>query len=160
VRRNFVLSLADVMLNHFVGVDGNAFVRVKSNAEQTRVSVNDISIVTELQVVHDSRLVQVRQGSAVISTIETRRVHGVNISLASVRGFLTGLLDENLGVVTLFAEHLSGVEGTFAIRNPDEGLVFLLNEDVTLRTSVSEVSFEVGKVLRHRVVVATVLLSK
>jgi hypothetical protein len=39
VRRNLVFSLADVMLNHLFGVDRDALVRVKSNAEQTGVGL-------------------------------------------------------------------------------------------------------------------------
>ena len=61
VRRHFITPLALVNLDHTVGVDGIALVRVDDHTEETRVGVNEPGYVASLQVVQHRGIVQVGQ---------------------------------------------------------------------------------------------------
>ena len=52
--RHFILSLATVDTNNVVIVYGEPLVRIDSDTEETRVSVNHESLVSFIQVVDDS----------------------------------------------------------------------------------------------------------
>ena len=61
MRRHLITPLALVDLDSAVGVDGVALVWVDHNTEETRVGVDELIHIANLQVVQDGRVVQVCQ---------------------------------------------------------------------------------------------------
>jgi hypothetical protein len=76
VRGDFIPSLSAVIVNHGGCVNGNHLVRVDGNAEKSRVGVDQVSLVTLVEIVEDGGFVQVREISTIFDTIELGRIHG------------------------------------------------------------------------------------
>ena len=77
--RDFIPPLAQVHLHHSLGVDGVPLVWVDNNTEETRVGVDKLSLVTDLQVVEDRGIIEICQVSHVLTLLKLGRVDLTNI---------------------------------------------------------------------------------
>ena len=74
VRGNLVSPLSKVHLDNSSSVDGVPLVGVHHNTEETRVSVDELSLEANLQVVEDRGIVQESQVSHVFALLEFGRI--------------------------------------------------------------------------------------
>jgi len=77
---NLIPSLANVHLDHSLGVDREPLVGVDNNTEKARVGVDELGLKTDLQVVEDRGIIEVGQVSHVLTFLKLGRVDLANLS--------------------------------------------------------------------------------
>jgi len=115
VRGNFVPPLATVEINHVRSIDGDLLVRVDSHTEKSGVGIDEVFLVTFVEIVEDSWFIQVGQVSAVVNTIKLGGVHGM--TQRGLELFLTSIGSGD-GVSTRLGKNFTGDETQFLVRNP------------------------------------------
>ena len=76
---DLIPPLAQVHLDHSLGVDGVPLVGVDDNTEETRVGVDKLGLETDLQVVEDRGIIEESQVSHVFAFLELGRVDLANL---------------------------------------------------------------------------------
>ena len=79
VRRHFILPLAKVHFTRSFCIDRIPLVGVHHNAEQSRISVDQLGLETNLQVVEDRGIIQERQVGHVFTLLELGWVDLTNL---------------------------------------------------------------------------------
>jgi hypothetical protein len=77
---NLIPSLANVHLDHSLGVDREPLVGVDNNTEKARVGVDELGLKTDLQVVEYRGIIEVGQVSHVLTFLKLGRVDLANLS--------------------------------------------------------------------------------
>jgi len=146
VRGNLITTLADVSADHLVSVDRDSLERVDGNQEKARVCVDDVSLVSQTQVVEHGGLREVRDGSTILNTIELGRVTLKLISLSLGHGdLITAIGVLNLDIVAVLRKDDTGVVVALSIRNPHIGLISSVGELIVVRATILQVSLVVRK---------------
>ena len=78
--RNFIPSLADVHLDHRLGIDGETLVGVDDNTEEARVGVDKLGLEADLQVVEDRGVIEEGQVGHVLTLLKLGWVDLSNLS--------------------------------------------------------------------------------
>jgi len=121
VRGDLLTTLATVVVDDLRQVDRVQLVRVDHDVEQTRIRINNLTVVTAPQVVEDRGFTQTRKGSAIGHTVELGRVHLLEQSGLALVGLTRRKLGDGLGALGL--ENLTSLVLILADGNPDELLV-------------------------------------
>jgi len=125
VGSKLIAALAVVELNDLLVVNGEQLVGVDHDAEESRVSIDDVSIITKLKVVEHGGLREITKLSTILDTVELDRVHAVDfILLINLLSLILSkldnsdvgvrLVDDDSGLITLVA--FSGNPNVLLIR--------------------------------------------
>ena len=74
MRGDFIPPLAKIHLHHPSCIDGEPFVGVHHNTEQARVGVNELCLISGLQIPEDRCIIQESEVSHVLTLLKLRRV--------------------------------------------------------------------------------------
>jgi len=114
VGSKFIAALAVVKFDNLLVVNREQLIWVDHDAEESRVSVNDVGIITKLKVVEHGGLREITKLSTILHTVELDRVHAVDfvllidllsLILSKLNNSHIGvrLVDDDGGLVTLLA---------------------------------------------------------
>ena len=68
--RNFIPPLANIQLDHRLGIDGKALVGVDNHTEEARVGVDKFGLEADLQVVEDRGIIEEGQVGHVLTFLK------------------------------------------------------------------------------------------
>jgi hypothetical protein len=143
VGRLLIATTATIAIDGETVVDGESLVRIQHHKEETRVGVDNVTVVTNAKVVEHTSLVQVTELGAILHTIELGGVTLEGVLLLDSEGVTLSSLDSH--IITALLDDFTSVVGVLILRIGVEPNVVLSlrNSEQSLRTAVHKISVKV-----------------
>merc|ERR1719443_220501 len=103
MRPALIAPLTNIQLHGAEGVDGETLVRIDSNAEETRVGVDQLILVPDNRIPQHTSIPKIGEVSHVLCTVVVTRVHLADLVLLENLHFTIDL-DSNLSSILRFNE--------------------------------------------------------